>query len=94
MRLREVLNGTSEGPPPEEWIISRVCEEFHCLPSQAVRELEHGDAPLLFTILELRAYARAKAELDSTDDQSKVKVTPAIALVCEIEAEAFDNRST
>ena len=49
--------------PPEEWLIARVCEEFQIPPSQAERELTH-DPELVFEILQLRAYERAKRAYD------------------------------
>lgn len=87
MRLRAHLNGAGE--PPEEWVVSAVCEAFSCLPSQALRELETADADLVFTILDLRAYARAKAEVDAAQKQSDLKMTPAIVRVFQIEADAL-----
>lgn len=51
---------------PDEWFISRVCEEFHCLPRQAVKAIEEDEGFLLFKILEYRAYSRAKEVYDST----------------------------
>ena len=47
-----------------EWLISRICEEFHCLPSQAVREWDADDEGLVLDVIELRGYARAKAAWD------------------------------
>ena len=45
---------------PEAWLISRICEEFGCLPSDAIYE----PLPLVVEIMDLRAYRRAKADLD------------------------------
>lgn len=42
---------------PEAWLISRICDEFGCLPSDAIYE----PLPLVVEIMDLRAYARAKA---------------------------------
>jgi hypothetical protein len=47
--------------------LSRICEEFHCLPSQAMREWLTAPAGLLEEILEARAYAHAKAIVDAQD---------------------------
>lgn len=65
-----------------------VCEAFGCLPSEARREIEDEDADLLFTILDLRGYASAKATVDAATKQSDLKMTPAIARVFEIELAA------
>lgn len=93
MRLRAFLNGETR-EPPDEWVISRICEEFTCLPSHAVRELDHGDVDLLITVMEMRAYARAKQELESAQRQSDVKQTPAILRVLEIELAAMRAESS
>jgi hypothetical protein len=66
---------------PWEWVISRVCEEFHCLPSQAVRELEQDPDRLALNILSLRDYARAKRVYDSTTDSSKLPESPVMSEV-------------
>lgn len=87
MRLRAHLNGGPE--PPEEWVISRICEEFDCLPSEAVRELDDADADLLLTIMDMRAYARAKDVLDHAKSKADVTMTPAIQRVLEVEIEAM-----
>lgn len=45
---------------PEAWGLSRICEEFGCLPSEAIRQ----PMPTTLAIVDLRAYARAKAALE------------------------------
>lgn len=52
--------------PPDVWLISRVCDEFHCLPSAAIRELNRCES-LVFEMLDLRAYARTKQDCDDAD---------------------------
>lgn len=44
--------------------MSRVCEEFHCLPSRAMWELENDPDQWALQIIPLRAYAGAKSEYD------------------------------
>lgn len=63
MALHRALDG--DGPLPFEYWIGRLCEEFHCLPSQALREVMRAPAGLLETIIEFRQYARAKAAYDA-----------------------------
>lgn len=61
--------------PPREWWISRVCEEFHCTPSQALQE----DAWDVLNILELRQYARAYGAVmrpDSTEESLQKEGIP------------------
>lgn len=45
--------------------MSRLCEEFHCLPSAAWREWRRLPAGMLERILAVRAYARTKAAYDA-----------------------------
>ena len=45
--------------------MSRLCEEFHCLPSAAWREWRRLPAGMLERILSVRAYARMKATYDA-----------------------------
>lgn len=61
--------------------MSRLCEEFHCLPTEAVRELEEGIPGLAYDVLELRAYARAKAALDAAEKKEDVPISPMVARV-------------
>lgn len=70
---------------PWEWWISRFCEEFHCLPSEAVREWRVAPAGLLETILECRAFAAAKQIVDHARNAKDIPPTPMTALVQEIE---------
>lgn len=48
-------------------MVSRVCEEFNCLPSRAVEELEE-DPNLIGTILILREFARRKTKYDRSGE--------------------------
>ena len=41
------------------WFLSRICEEFNCLPSAAIQEWEDQPAGLLESIIDMRAYAAA-----------------------------------
>ena len=67
--------------PPEEWLISRICEEFQCLPSEAINE------PLLLClrIIEQRAYARAKDIVDHTEKASDLPNNAMVEMVQDIE---------
>ena len=73
-----------EGHPPFEWVVSRVCEEFNCLPSQAIREIMTDPSQMAFDIIELRSYARAKEILDNAKDAKEIPDSPAIDRVWEI----------
>lgn len=77
---------------PEEWLVSRLCEEFNCLPSAAVRELEEGIPGLAYDVMELRAYARAKAALDAAEKPEDVPTSPMVARVWAVMAEIHRRR--
>ena len=55
----------------------------------AIRELEDGPADLLWDIIELRAYARAKQTIERAEKQEDVPKTPWTDLVWDIKAEQF-----
>ena len=81
-----------EGPPPFEWVVSRVCEEFKCLPSQAVEELMNDPSHLALDIMEIRSYARAKEILDNAKKAEEVPKSKAIDRVWEITYELIERR--
>lgn len=62
-------------------MISRLCDEFHCLPSQAV----HEPFDLCLRILEYRAYARAKHLVEQSRSFEDLPDDPMVALVQEIQ---------
>ncbi len=86
------MEGDTLSQPPWEWAVSRVCEEFHCLPSAAVNELMDDPDRLALEIIELRAYARAKEQLDNAKKSTDVPKTPMIEKVWEVQAELHKQR--
>lgn len=84
MLVQRALDGDPGVGPPRELLVSRICEEFGCLPSVAERELLDGDSVLLFDVLALRSYLRAKAQLDGATRQGDVPMTPAVRQVLEV----------
>ncbi len=68
-----------------EWWISRLCEEFHCLPSQALREWQEAPDGLLETIVEMRAFAATKAAYDAATDKESMPKSPLADLVKELD---------
>lgn len=59
-----------EQPHLPEWLLSRICEEFGCRPSEALEE----DAALVMDILELRHYAQVKALVeDPNTDEDRLQ---------------------
>jgi hypothetical protein len=58
--------------PPFEWVISRICEEFNCLPSEALRELEESPFGLVMDIMEMRYYVQVKEQIDNAKDSDSM----------------------
>ena len=58
--------------------MSRVCEEFHCLPDAARRAIAQDTGGSLFQILDFRSLASAKARIDQAD--AKHRPTDATAV--------------
>jgi hypothetical protein len=85
------LEGSSD-EVPFEWVISRVCEEFNCLPSAAVRELMNDPAQMALDIIEFRAYARAKEALDNAKKPEDVPDSPMIEMVWLVQEEMLKRR--
>jgi len=56
-------------------LVSRVCDEFNIPPSEAVREIEEDTNENVITIMKLRAFARAKEQIDMAA-KSKSKQMP------------------
>lgn len=79
------LDGT--GPLPFEYWIGRLCEEFHCLPSEAFREWLTVPADFLEHVIEARHFAKAKATFDAAEKPSDLPKSEAIDLVKMIELE-------
>lgn len=80
-----------DGDAPEEWVISRICEEFNCLPNAAVQAILEDEGGLLFKIMDLRAYARAKDVYDTTPMEKRPK-NATIEKVSEITMEIAKER--
>lgn len=66
MLLRHLRGDATELPYAK--VISAICEEFGCLPSEAEAELERDaarDEPLVFDVIEVRAFeAEARTFLE------------------------------
>ena len=72
---------------PWDWLISRVCEEFGCLPSAAVRELMDDRDHLALDIMESRAYVRTKEAVARARTEADMPDGPMVEQVFEVEAE-------
>ena len=66
--------------PPDEWLISRICEEFHCTPLEALEQ----PLELTLDIIGLRAYSEAKQMIDTTEDKANLPQSPMIEMVWAI----------
>lgn len=49
-------------------MVDAICRAFHCLPSQALRELRDGPFGLVWRVLDWRAYADAYHRVKSSRD--------------------------
>ena len=70
---------------PFVWWLSRIAEEFHCLPSEAWREWREAPCGLIEDLLEAGAYAHAKHVVDTARTAADIPAEPLYALVHEIE---------
>lgn len=67
------------------WLVSRVCEEFGCLPLAARAELEQDPERMIEQILPLRAYARTKQVYeDHCQRGAAAGALPAMPLMGEV----------
>lgn len=58
--------------------MSRICEEFSCLPSEAIAELEKDYRKQIFQIMQMRVYAQAKRRLDNMKKGENLDDVPMI----------------
>lgn len=71
-----------------------MCEEFHCLPSEAVRELRRNRA-MVSRIVEYRGYANAAEAVRQAKDDTQLPPegeNPMVDLYFEIEARMLKER--
>jgi len=81
--LERALSGEAT-TVPIDWVFSRLCEEFGCLPNEAP-DLPFG---LCTRIMQLRDYAQTRALIESSSAEDlKKKMTPSIENVLRIQAE-------
>ncbi len=66
-----MLSGDPDAAAPYAWLVSRVCEEFHCLPKDAETAIEEDEEGLIFEVMDLRALAATKREFDHAVEQGK-----------------------
>ena len=56
-----------------EVVVSRICEEFGCLPTAALRELEEAPHGLVADVIDVRGFTRTKEALDRATPGSKIE---------------------
>lgn len=75
---------------PFVWFLSRLCDEFQCLPSAALAEWERAPVGLLEEILEARGFAKAKDLYDHAKSKTDLPSHPMIDLVQAVEFELVE----
>ena len=73
--------------------MSRVCEEFGCLPAAAQEALEEDEGGLIFKIIDLRSYAAAKHHWDNDPKHAKGKAVERVKAI-ELELAGIDITSS
>jgi len=73
-----------DGPSDVDWVVSRVCQEFGCLPAAAGKAIEEDENGVIFRIMALRAYSSAKHQWDERPKDAK---GPAVEWVKRVEME-------
>lgn len=61
----------ADGPSPsagDAWLISRICEHFHCTPSAAARELEAPTSFLMLDAMRMREFVGMAQEFKRWED--------------------------
>lgn len=58
---------------PLELAISRVCEEFQCLPTAALREIQEAPYNLIADIIDVRGFIRTKEAYDRATPGSNIE---------------------
>jgi hypothetical protein len=89
--LYRCLNRDDDAEVPWEWWVGRLCEEFHCLPSAALREWERVPWGTLETIVEFRAFAAAKQAYEAADTAEKVRALPNDPMIDRVREFEFED---
>ncbi len=95
MRFHRFLSGAKR-LVPEEWWVSRICQEFGCTPSAALREWRRNPE-LVTRVLEYRAYAAAQQQVHDAKNDTDLPaegLDPMVDLVFEVEAQMLRERSS
>lgn len=83
---------------PFAWTVSQVCEEFGCLPSEAVDELDHDPDGLTFDVLFLRSFKRTwdawSAAAGTPGGLTDLPETPMLQFLRELLVELAHTKAT
>lgn len=80
-------DGCADADVEWTWMLSRVCQDFHCMPDAAEALLMDDDAQYAVAIMELRAYAAAKASFDAVGGKlEKLDQSPLMDMVVQNDA--------
>ncbi len=71
--------------------MGRICEEFGCVPTVALDELERNPS-LVMRIIEYRAYARVFDRCEKAEDESQVPNGPLADLYYRFQKEVMEER--
>lgn len=69
-----------------------MCEEFHCLPLAAIREIERDPDRLVEAIMVFRDYERAKTIVDRAKKADEIPDIPMTDLVVQHQVEIIKER--
>jgi hypothetical protein len=74
-------------PQPFELTVAHVCRAYQVMPTRAMWEIEHDPDGMVFTVMAIWAYERAKADVDQATKANQDLPTDAMAqLVIDHEA--------
>jgi hypothetical protein len=72
--------------------VSRVCEEFGCLPAAAEHALDNDPSQMILTIMKLRSFARNKEVYDNCKSRKDLPQNGMMDLLLEIEFDQIESK--
>jgi hypothetical protein len=73
------------------FFISRICDEFSCLPSDAEAELRRQPVGWVEEVVEARHYARAKAKYDAAESADRAALVKGDDLMRMVEENEYEH---
>lgn len=74
-------------PLPEVAWVARICEEFHCLPTEAIREIRRAPDGLIAQVIDAKHFMATFAMYEAAEHKDHLPKTPMLELLQEIEFE-------